>query len=251
MRVYLAGDCFLRDILAKKNSNELSNLYLLRTFAVKEPWFLPYYKKVKDVILDSGAFTFMQGKNVSINWEAYVRQYAEFIKKVGVEHFIELDIDSIVGYEKVKQLRSTLEGITNKQPIPVWHKTRGKEEYIKMCEEYDYVALGGFAIKNWTKKDFKYISWFINEAHKRKTKIHGLGFTYFNELKKYHFDSVDSSAWTSGNRYGGINYYVGNGIIKTKSKPAGKRIIVEKHIELAEHNFNEWQKFKEFAEINL
>ena len=116
MRVYLAGDVYLREILASKTDKELSDLYFLRTFARKEPWFMPYYGKCKDIILDSGAFTFMAGKDASnVDWNDYIERYAGFINATGVEHFIELDIDVIVGYKKVKELRNKLIGLTGKQ----------------------------------------------------------------------------------------------------------------------------------------
>jgi len=249
MNLYLAGDCYLKQILQNKKDDELAQIYLLRTFASKEPWFFKYYTKLKDVILDSGAFTFMAGADVSkIDWDEYIERYAQFIKETGVKHFIELDIDVIVGYEEVKRLRKKLVLLTNRQPIPVWHKTRGKDEFIKMCQEFDYVALGGFAIKNWTKKDFKYIPWFIKTAHDNKTKIHGLGFTYCKELKKYHFDSVDSSSWTIGNRFGCVSQFRGNGTIKNHARPIGTRIPNEKQLALATHNFNEWLKMQRYAE---
>lgn len=247
MRVYFAG-CggMMRQILETKTEQKLSQLYLLQTFAKREQWFTPYYKKVKDVILDSGAFTFMAGADVSkIDWDEYIERYAHFIKETGVKHFIELDIDVIVGYEEVKRLRKKLILLTNKQPIPVWHKTRGKEEYIKMCEEFPYVALGGFAIKNWQKKDYRYIPWFINEAHKHNAQIHGLGFTSTSKLDKYHFDSVDSSTWTVGGRIGCAYKFV-NGRIKLILRPEGTRVADRQ--KLAEHNFNEWEKYQRYAE---
>ena len=249
MRVYLAGDVYLREILASKTDKELSDLYFLRTFASKEPWFMPYYGKCKDIILDSGAFTFMAGKDASnVDWNDYIERYAGFINATGVEHFIELDIDVIVGYEKVKELRNKLIGLTGKQPIPVWHKTRGKDEFLRLCDEFDYVALGGFAIKNWTRKNFKYIPWFIDEAHKRGAKIHGLGFTCFNELPKLHFDSVDSSSWTIGSRFGSINRFDGQKVINIQ-RPPGSRVADQR--KLAQHNFNEWEKFQKYAELAL
>lgn len=249
MRVYLAGDSYLREILASKTDEELSNLYLLRTFASKEPWFLPYYAKAKDIILDSGAFTFMAGKNAnSVDWEEYIERYAGFIKATGVKHFIELDIDCVVGYERVKELRKKLIFLTNKQPIPVWHKSRGKEEYLKMCDEFSYVALGGIAIKNWTRKEFKYMPWFIEQAHKHNARIHGLGFTCFKELEQLHFDSVDSSSWTIGSRFGSVNRFDGTKVANI-SRPAGSRVTDQR--KLAMHNFNEWVKYQQYAEKML
>lgn len=206
---------------------------------------IPFYK---DFLLDSGAFTYMTGNGSAVDWEEYIDHYADFINRNKVKKFIELDIDAIVGYEEVKRLRKILIQKTNHQPIPVWHKNRGREEYLHMCDEFPYVALGGFAIKSWVKKDFKFIPWFIHEAHQRDARIHGLGFTYFNYLEKLRFDSVDSSSWTSGNRFGHICKFNGNRIINI-SKPEGMKLKNPRAIAL--NNFNEWVKFANYAEEEL
>lgn len=246
MRVYFAG-CggMMKDILSQKTDEELKEIYLLQTFAKNESWFVPYFKRMKDVILDSGAFTFMSGGKTKMTWDEYVEKYAYFIKKVGVKHFIELDIDSIVGYEEVKRLRKKLVFLTNAQPIPVWHKTRGKDEFLHMCDEFSYVALGGFAIKNWKRKDYKFIPWFINEAHKRNSEIHGLGFTNTTKLSTFKFDSVDSSTWTMGNRIG-VAYKFDGKRIHLITRPDGTRVANRQL--LAQHNFDEWLKFQQYAE---
>lgn len=249
MRVYLAGDCYLQQVLKAQTPEQLSKLYLLRTFASNEPWILPYYNKVKDVILDSGAFTFMNGKDGSkVDWNNYIERYAQFIKQTGVNHFIELDIDAIVGYDEVKRLRAKLESLTGKKPIPVWHITRGKEDFIETCRNYNYVALGGFAIKKWKRKNFDKIPWFIQTAHAHGAKIHGLGFTCQGRWNKIGFDSVDSSSWTIGNRYGSIFQFDGSRIVNY-SKPKGS--VISNHLTLALHNFGEWCKYAQWAEQYL
>ena len=86
---------------------------------------LPYFG---DFLLDSGAFTFMQGKGGSPNWDEYIERYANFIKENKVQKYFELDIDSVVGYEKVKEYRNKLELLVGWQCIPVWHKSRGIQE---------------------------------------------------------------------------------------------------------------------------
>ena len=117
-----------------------------------------------------------------------------------------------------------------------------------MCEEYDYVAIGGIVTKEITKEQYSFLPWFINEAHKRGCKIHGLGFTDTNLLQKYHFDSVDSTAWLSGSRFGHV-YYFDNGVMKNKTPPKGKKTVHYKLID--EQNVNEWLKFQRYAENNL
>ena len=212
---------------------------------------LPYFG---DFLLDSGAFTFCgTGGFESGKFEEYLERYAEFIKKNNVEKFFELDVDSIVGYEKVLEYRKKLEKITNRQCIPVWHINRGKDEFLRHCEEYPYVALGGYvaAIKASDPRQQAYVKaypWFISEAHKRKTKIHGLGFTSLKGMEKYHFDSVDSTAWTTGNRYGYLYFFNGRTMIK-KDVPKGQRLKDSRAVAL--HNYTEWIKFQKYAEEHL
>lgn len=225
-----------------KDTNILQSFYYCNEYTEKV--IIP---TCKSFMLDSGAFTFFSsGKNV--DWNEYIKKYADFINRNNIDLFFELDIDVLVGYENVLKLRKTLEQLTNKKCIPVWHKSRGKEEFIKMCEEYDYVALGGIVSKEFKQKDYKYFTWFINEAHKRRAKIHGLGFTNLKGLEKYKFDSVDSSSWTAGNRFGSIYIFDGK-TMKSHKRPEGQRLADQKKVAL--HNFNEWVKFSKYAERYL
>lgn len=223
---------------------------ILQSFYYADDWtgsvLIPNCRRF---MLDSGAFTFMQQSKVGkVNWDEYVERYAAFINAHKVELFFELDIDSVVGLERVLQLRTKLERLTGRQCIPVWHKSRGKQSYIDMCKEYPYVALGGIVAKEITQKDYKHFPWFIDTAHEHGAKIHALGLTALAALPKYHFDSVDSTAWVSGNRFGGI--YVFNGTTMVKhNKKEGQRI--GSHKAVAMHNFREWVKFQEYARINL
>ena len=178
----------------------------------------------------------------------YCERYAEFIVKHNVEKFFELDIDSVVGYDKVKEYRKLIEKLTNRQVIPVWHSTRGIEEFKNMCDEYPYVALGGIVGGEWRNDAEKYIPWFIDEAHRRKSKIHGLGFTKIDKLKYYHFDSVDSTAWTAGNRFGHIDKFSDGKMLKLQV-PKGKRLADSRRVAL--NNYVEWLKFQQWAETHL
>ena len=111
-----------------------------------------------------------------------------------------------------------------------------------------YVSLGGIVTREFKASEYKYFPWFINTAHSKGAKIHGLGFTNLKGLKKYHFDSVDSTSWTSGNRFGSVYHFNGRTMIKTDRKP-NERMANPR--ELAIHNFNEWVKFQKYAEKYL
>lgn len=206
---------------------------------------LPYFG---DFLLDSGAFTFMENAKARVDWDEYLERYADFIRRNNIDKFFELDIDSVVGYRKVLELREKLERLTGRQPIPVWHSPRGKDEFIRHCDEYPYVALGGIVGKEWKNEAEKYMPWFISEAHKRGAKIHGLGYTKLEKLKKYHFDSVDSTSWTTGNRFGFVYKFNGKTMIKV-DVPKGKRIADPRKVALI--NYTEWVKFQRWADTHL
>lgn len=220
---------------------------ILESFYYVDDWIRAIIPYLNNFLLDSGAFTFFSaGKNV--DWNEYVDRYAAFINEFDIKHFFELDIDPLIGYQNVLLLRKRLESQTGKKCIPVWHKSRGKSEFLKMCDDYPYVAIGGIVSKEIKTNEQKYFPWFIEQAHRRGAKIHGLGYTNLKGLEKYHFDSVDSTSWTTGNRFGAIYKFDGRTMTKF-NKPQGKRIGDSRGAAI--NNFNEWVKFQKYAERNL
>lgn len=248
MKIYLAGVApwkneGLYDSAIKKHSP-----YILESFYYADEdteRLLPYFG---DFLLDSGAFTFMQSAKKEIDWEEYLEKYAEFVKRNNVKKYFELDIDSIVGYKKVKEYRAKLESIVGRQCIPVWHRNRGYNEWLNLCEEYNYTAIGGIAIKEISKREYPAFTKMLKDAHSKQCKVHGLGFTQLNELKKYRFDSVDSTAWLAGNRFGYLYFF--NGTTMQKIQKKSMQRIVEPH-KAALINYVEWIKFQKYAERNL
>ncbi len=117
-----------------------------------------------------------------------------------------------------------------------------------MCKEYPYVALGGIAIKEIPRDIYeKVFPWFIKTAHEYDAKIHGLGYTSIEGVHKYHFDSVDSTAWLYGNRAGYLYKFNPRTGTLDKFQRDGRL----KAKEGALFNFNEWIKFLKYADINL
>lgn len=274
MRVYLAGangkNKILSSMLAREQINEdiscrrssveggeirlYDEVYKKKLPYILESFFyadadterlIPY---MGDFLLDSGAFTFMQNTGTRINWDDYIERYAAFIKQNNVQKFFELDIDSVVGYEKVLQYRKKLEQLVGRQSIPVWHKSRGIEEYKRHCYEYPYVSIGGYVIKEIKPDEYKNFPAMIRYAHQNNAKVHCLGFTKLSDLEKYHFDSVDSTAWTTGNRFGYVYKFDGR-TVKKIDVPKGKRLADAKTVALI--NFQEWVKFQKYAETHL
>ena len=246
MKLFLAStvtrELFKHDLL-------LQIKYVLESYFYIEDWQLPLIRDVykQNFILDSGAYTFMQSSKGGSSYQSfldYTKRYAHFINKHDIKLFFEMDVDSIIGLDKVEDLRHILETETGKKPIPVWHMNRGKEYFIQSCKDYDYVALGGIAGGETSFQKLKAVfPWFIQTAHQNKAKIHGLGCTFSN-IADFDFDSVDSSTWLSGGRFGQLHQFNGSTIVPTTID--GKRAKDYKQID--RHNLTEWIKFQYYLD---
>ena len=248
MRLYLAGVAPWRNEGMYDDATRSYHPYILESFYYCDEdteRLLPYFG---DFLLDSGAFTFMQGTGQNTNWDDYVERYAAFINRNHIQKYFELDIDVVVGYDRVKEIRKKLEKLTGIPCIPVWHLSRGLDEYKRMCDEYDYVAIGGIVSGEIKKDKYSAFPALISEAHRRGAKVHGLGFTALDWLKVCHFDSVDSTAWTTGNRFGFVYWFDGK-TMRKKDAPKGHRLGDSRKVAL--NNYTEWIKFQKYADKYL
>lgn len=194
------------------------------------------------ILIDSGAHSFQKGKKV--DWVDYTKKYAQFIKefdKPNVIGYFEMDVDNIIGYDKVLELRKILESVSSKI-IPVWHKNRGIEEFKKMCHDYQnkVIAITGF--KNEDIKDEQYLM-FLKYAKKYNCKVHCLGMTRKKVLDKVPFDYVDSSSWVQSTVFGRID---GKGkVTKNFSKTNREMVFIQNYLEakkMQEYYYQKWKK---------
>ena len=72
----------------------------------------------------------------------------------------------------------------------------------------------------------------------------GLGFTNTNYLPFLNFDSVDSTTWLAGAKYGQVYVFENNKMVY-HNPPKGMRVA--NHDLVNRHNFNEWIKFQQYA----
>lgn len=221
--------------------------YFLESFMSIKPWQIPRFLAADDFLLDSGAFTFMNGGKAQ-NLEEYVDRYARFVNEYAIKKFFELDVELVVGWERYQLLNARLLSLTHRKPIPVFHKNRGMEWFKKAVQEYDYIAYGGIACdrKSMKKFEFDVIPYFIDLAHEQGCKIHGLGFTSTSMYDKIKFDTVDSTTWSMGGRMGNLCYFTGTQMrqyypSKTGMKPKDTAAINK-------FNFEEWCKYQQYME---
>lgn len=204
-------------------------------------------------LLDSGAFSFITGNAGICDWDKYTEDYAAYINQYNIEHYIEMDLDALIPLSEVERLREKLITLTEREPIVVWHATRGMAYYKDMVKRYKYVAIAT-TLKGkegivWRQRP-ELMKYFIDLAHDTGAQIHGLGFTALEMLRYLHFDSVDSTAWLYGNRAGYLYQFDPflPGFMRKINTPPGHRL---KSREAAMYNFLEWIKFQEYAKSNL
>lgn len=240
MKVFLAGGGYM-----PKN---FYDFYRLESYLSAKQKTMEY-GRYKDFILDSGLFTYLNGKDAAkIDWEKYATEYAEFVRNNNIKNYVELDADKIIGLDNVERLRQILEKKVGYKSMPVWHMNRGYDKWLEIVRDYDYVCFGAFLTDGLKENKYHMVKRFIQDAEKNSCKVHGLGFTSMKWLKKLHFYSVDSSSWSTGNRFGTVFLFNGKELTTIK-KEENKRIINQKA--LGEHNFYEWVKFSQYADLRL
>jgi len=224
MKIFFAGPVAGWElILQYRPPYLLESFYTLSRSRKRQYYIDTMLQNTKIFLLDSGAFTFMNTLTDITEKELdyFVEDYAKFIVDNDIQLFFEMDVDAVLGYEKVLEYREFLEKTTKKKCIPVWHRSRGYEEWKKMLNSgYKIVAIGGFVIKEIKlPKELPYVNTLIKQAHRKNILVHGLGVSGFSYLNKTLFDSVDSTSWVQAPAYGRIAFIdINRKTIISKSK---------------------------------
>ncbi len=219
--------------------------YILESFVYIEPRWMDELDKAT-FLLDSGAFTFLSKQPSGIDWPEYVRKYAAFIKKYEIRNYFELDIYKIIGIDQTEQLRDMVEQITGIKCIPVWHRHLGIDYLERLSSEYDYIAFGGFAIGDIKPSEYAAVPKLLKICEKNYCRVHGLGFTNAEWLRKCPFYSIDSSTWITGQRFGKL-FSFADGKLRSITPPKGyrgKRTVWKESLRA-------WIQYAEYAEGNL
>lgn len=253
MRLYLSTVLNSNVVMHKKEARErLENTHILQSYAFNFKDAEKYYPMCKSIMLDSGAFTVMNSKNSRNNFNPmrYCKEYAEHIKKNNIELFLELDIEGVYGFEVYRDCLHQLQDITGRQPIYVFHKWRGLNYYKEIVKKVPYIALGDVSVGSGSRELYKYFPWFLNEAHKNNCKVHGLAFTSIPDLQFMNFDSIDSSSWTMGARFGHPFRFDGHDVQQYDCKRTETRQLA--HNEIVKLNdYKAWQKLSQYYDTEM
>lgn len=240
MKVFLSGLEASGEFEDINRSIDRYKYILCSYYYLKQDVFEKILQKSELMLIDSGAHSFQKGKKV--DWVEYTKQYAEWIKKNDCSKIIgyfEMDVDNIIGYDNVLELRKILEAASDKI-IPVWHKNRGIADFKQMCEKYSgkIIAITGF--KNEDIKDKQYIM-FLKYAKQHNCKVHCLGMTRKKILESIPFDFTDSSSWKQQAIYGRI----GNKKVSKEFSKKARSVVMSESLKAAmkmvDHYYKKWQ----------
>lgn len=249
-KIFLAGVASVKTTITPNFSPHyiLESFMYLKSKRKATLDYIDWCLKADEFLLDSGAFTFMNKSKKASDYSSdalrkYIDDYIEFINKYDIKNFFEMDIDCIVGYEKVKEIRKYIEDKTNKRVVPVWHKSRGMKEFHNMCKEYKYVAVGGIAAKEIKPSEYDFLCELCNIAHSYGCKIHGLGYSPLSVLneRKCPFDTIDSTTWI-GHRFGHYFNFKDKKLYKEKDNNLNWR-------ELDINSFSSWVEFSKLSDV--
>lgn len=192
-----------------------------------------------EYLFDSGAFTYISNPKKSINLEEYVARYCYYINEFDIKNFFELDLDVFLSLEEVENIRRKIYLETHKKPILVYHESRGREYWTRMCKEYDFISIGVPDAKDNSGLTNEILSDMCDEAHTYGTLVHGLGCASLVMLNSHSmfFDTVDSTSWNFSKR----GYAA-----KVNEKGEMTKIELPFYyttIEAQEEDLREWAKF--------
>ena len=249
MRLYLAGMEAYNGKSKTYYVNLHNDTYVLTSFYYcSEEYIEKLIATVgrDNILLDSGAFTFRMHGLKGENIDTYTKRYIDFINKYNIKYFFEMDIDmNKEDLIKVKQLRKRIEEETGKQCIPVWHKTRGIDEWKDIVNKYKYIAIGGITVD--LDPNFKdVLKQMIKYANRNNVKVHGLGYNR-KDIIEFGFYSVDATSWAGG-KYGNIWYWdnVDNRPKHTKQDTSNRRIKAEKQPDVSRQNYEVWYHYQKY-----
>lgn len=188
MKLYFAGGeshyPLIKD--AAPNANVLFSYYSL---GKKDPSFIQADGRC--FFLDSGAFSaFTQGVKVDIH------EYIKFIKATSHIWTIVNGLDVIGDWQASAENMKVFEAEGIK-PLPTFHTGSPLDELRRLCQEYDYIALGGL-VPYATKREM-ITSWLDTCFYVIKDywpkKVHGFGVNSYDLWLRYPFYSVDATSW--------------------------------------------------------
>jgi hypothetical protein len=187
--------------------------------------------------LDSGAFTYsVQAKKKPLpSPQAYARLYFEFIQRQGHRwhRIAELDLDGIEGLNISEgQVEDwTNEMLTSWPDLPImpcWHGWRGWQAWERYLKDprIRHLAFGRASMNDRVRRKMCLTARSVNKT------VHGFGFTKLKtSLNLVPCDSVDSTSWVLGQKFGTLYVFQGDKLHVLDSEKKDQRRRFRRYFE--------------------
>ncbi len=189
-----------------------------------DPLFTRYFKPGDvELFLDSGAFGAFTRKIL-----LDVREYGEWIKRN--QHWIHVyaNLDVKHSASETAKNQKILEGM-GLNPLPVYHGNEPFQVFKDLCQEYDYVCLGGVAGMARMQGAYDTLRRCSEYALSQGTKIHMFGVGTHNVLSRIQFYSADSTSFIQS-RYGRVVVWDERTMSTKKIKYRSPELIKYEHL---------------------
>lgn len=186
------------------------------------------------LMLDSGAFSVFTGKA-----KVDIKRHTEFVANLKPEQAIQLDV---IGNDDATWKNYLYQREIVPDILPVIHHNASDKHIKRVVDTADYVLLGGLVpLTRRRKVMFAWLDYLYSKYKLHEKKVHLLGVTTPDVLKRYPAYSVDSTSWLSPSRYPveGRNTL----FIKQKQKDyrAMEQITIKKTIQLEKDITRLWE----------
>lgn len=181
---------------------EAGNLPITVTFTQGYKDYTDALEYPGDIFLDSGAYSYNKPDSDKTFEEAYevaakFMSLADGAKDV-VSMISEFDAHQL-GKETITQFRKDFyDTLPADKFMPIWHPQDGREELEHLCSSYNLVGISQDDIHG----DMSNTSLFSQMISRYKVRLHGVGITSKKLLEAVKWDSVSSTSWLTGVRYG-------------------------------------------------
>lgn len=179
---------------------------------------LPYCR----MIVDSGLFTMMfgAGKGQVYTLEdlkKYATAYLLYLQRRAFKGVcVEMDVHKVLGLAALRELRAICETLWPvERMIFVWHIEEGIDGLRALVDRYPYIALSIPELRIIAGKTDASLAAMVNnllavirsEPKGQTVRVHLLGCTQLSLMRNPYYDSVDSTAWEGGVRWGRVPKY--------------------------------------------
>lgn len=160
------------------------------------------FKSKPTIFADSGAFSAKTlGATISLaDYAAWIKRWAHIF-----EHYATLDV--IGDWKATDENQKRLEGDYGLRPVPAFHWGSPMAELDRLCDRYDYVALGAIA-RLPKRTSMPWLAECFRIGGKR-VGFHGFAATSFDLMRSFPWRSVDSSSWVVPQKFGSLELFDG------------------------------------------